>query len=332
METIYHKHISTRQFPRNLKSEDLKLFAHEFSKNINETTLQVLYNSYILKDTIFNLRKFHFYLSYSHLHGLPKKSLLKRFLMLFSFGVKIDKAVWIIDNWSEGYFHWLTDALPRLIAAEKFTQNSVVVLPEEFRKQEYIHESLRLLNYKVYFFNKKILVKKLILPSHTASTGNYNKEIVNILRDKILKNNKKLPQRNIFISRDKAHKRKITNEIEVVELLKQYDYEVHFFEDYTLTRQLEIMSQTKSLIGLHGSGLTNMLFMPENGQVFEFRNRNDAHNNCYFTLASDLNHSYYYQINDGSSNDTHIVDVTVNLKELKANLEVMKSESPALGF
>ena len=110
----------------------------------------------------------------------------------------------------------------------------------------------------------------------------------------------------------------------MVSLLKLYDYDVHYFEDYSLKKQIELMSQTKSLIGLHGSGLTNMLFMPKNGQILELRNQNDAQNNCYFALASDLNHKYYYQLNQGNLNDTHAVDITVNIQELKMNLEMMK--------
>ncbi|WP_317897006.1 glycosyltransferase family 61 protein [Aurantibacillus circumpalustris] len=326
-EAIYNKHVSLRQTPKNLKKEDFELFAHELSKEINATTVTQLSHVFVLKDTIFSLRKFQFYLSYSHIHKLSKKSVLKRFLLLFSVGQKINKAVWIIDNWSNGYFHWFTDALPRLIASEKIKHTSTVILPKEFEQNSYINDSLKLLNYKVHFYDQKIVVKELVLPSHTAPTGNYNKNIITSIRDRFYKNNKTIPHRNIFISRQKASKRKIINEIEVVELLKLYDYEIHFFEDYTLNEQIEIMSQTKSLIGVHGAGLTNMLFMSENGQVLELRNKNDALNNCYFSLASDLNHSYYYQLNDGNSKDTHIVDLTVNLGELKVNLEMMKNEA-----
>jgi capsular polysaccharide biosynthesis protein len=111
----------------------------------------------------------------------------------------------------------------------------------------------------------------------------------------------------------------------VMELLLQYGYEIHFFEDYDLKKQIEIMSETKSLIGLHGAGLTNMLFMPANGQVLELRNENDAHNNCYFSLASDLNQAYYYLINTGDIEDTHRVEVTVDISKLKIAVELMKT-------
>lgn len=327
MKTIYDKHISKRTLPINLTQEDQRLFAREFSKEIDKTTLTKLTNAHILKDAIFSIRKFRFYLSHSHIHALSKKALLKRFLVLFSSKQKCESAIWIIDNWSEAYFHWLTDALTRLVSTEQFIKTKVVVLPKEFEKSAYIAESLKLLNYKIYFYSEKLLVKKLILPSHTAPTGNYNKEIINTLRNRFLKNINGRPERNIYVSRKKANKRKVLNEIEVIFLMKQYDYEVHFFEDYDLKKQIELMSQTKRLVGLHGAGLTNMLFMPKDGCVLELRNRNDAHNNCFFTLASDLNHRYYYQLNDGNTKDTHIVDITVDLEELRINLEMLKNET-----
>ena len=76
------------------------------------------------------------------------------------------------------------------------------------------------------------------------------------------------------------------------------------------------MSSTKTLVGLHGAGLTNMIFMNKGGQVLEFRNANDSHNNCYFSLTSSLQHDYYYLNCKGDREDTNAVNISVNLSEL----------------
>src|SRR5262245_59596909 len=159
MPIIFEKHTSARTSPKNLKPQDAALFAHEFSKEIRETTLLTLRNVYALIDTVFSLREFRFYLSYSHLYRLPWKVLLSRCLLLFSTGKRVDKAVWITDNWSMNYFHWLTDALPRLIASEKYINGHLVLLPEVFKKYGYINDTLNLLQYKACFLDdKKMLV------------------------------------------------------------------------------------------------------------------------------------------------------------------------------
>jgi capsular polysaccharide biosynthesis protein len=167
-------------------------------------------------------------------------------------------------------------------------------------------------------------VNKCLIPSHTANTGNYNHTLINELRDKFLGNIKIKGKRKIFISRLKAPKRKISNEQDVVNYLKSHNWEIHYFEDYSFKKQIEIISETKYLIGLHGAGLTNMLFMREGGKVLELRNENDNHNNCYFSLASELNHEYYYQLSKGNSIETHTVDIKVDIDLLKKNIELME--------
>jgi len=81
------------------------------------------------------------------------------------------------------------------------------------------------------------------------------------------------------------------------------------------------MSSTKTLVGLHGAGLTNMIFMNKGGQVLEFRNANDSHNNCYFSLTSSLQHDYYYLNCKGDKEDTNAVNVTIDLTELEMLLK-----------
>lgn len=48
-------------------------------------------------------------------------------------------------------------------------------------------------------------------------------------------------------------------------------------------RQLEITRNSDVLIGMHGAGLTHLLFLPNWGAVFELYNCEDP--NCYMDLA-----------------------------------------------
>ncbi|MCS6821525.1 MAG: glycosyltransferase family 61 protein [Microscillaceae bacterium] len=328
VKIICPPHVSLRNKPKNLHPNDEKLFEIEFSKEIPATVFLKLSCVFVIKDTIFNPKRLHFYLKYTHLQKLPKKSLLKRLFIFLSrkSEKQLSKAIWITDEWSHSYFHWLTDALPRLIAVEfeeKNSQSYTVLLPKRFEKYPYVQQSLQWLGYQFYFFSQKVFIKELLLPSHTAPTGNYNHFVINKLREKFLANRKSTLHRKVYISRAKAHKRKILNEQAVIEILQNYGYEIHFFEDYSLEKQIEIMSQTKFLISIHGAGLTNMLFMPQGGQILELRTENDMHNNCYFSLASDLGHDYYYQLNKSCAKDTQNSDIQVDIEILKKNLETI---------
>jgi capsular polysaccharide biosynthesis protein len=327
MKQLFDAYTSTRIHPVNLCSHDLALFAHEFSKPINETTIEIVENVDVLQDTIFNRHSFKFYSKHTYVEDSHLKLIIPKLLLYFGPYEVITKGIWIKDNWSWGYFHWITDALTRLIASEDYMDSHLVILPKEFEKIHYITQSLEMLNYKAKYYNlsKRLHVKELLLPSHTAPVGNYNKEVINKVRERFfdIGNTDATPLKRIFISRQKARFRKISNENELMIVLESFGFEIHFFEDYPFTKQVNLMKKTSHLIGMHGAGLTNMLFMPLNGKVLELRNKDDAHNNCFFTLASDLGHDYFYLLNEGDSSDTHFVNITVDIEKLKKALEHM---------
>ncbi|WP_310557750.1 glycosyltransferase family 61 protein [Flavobacterium sp.] len=327
MRIVFQEHISKRKQPINIENKDILLFEHEFEKKIRNSHYILILNGFILNGIIIkfgtNLKQ---YLSYALVHPiLSNKKILKKVFLFRRGFTTIEKGVWIIDNMSLGYFHWLTDALPRLLASKRDGEQYQVLLPESYKQFSYISESLSFLGEQIIYYNAQtpLKVKKLLVTSHTADTGNYNPILINELRNKFLYNNTNKSDRKVFISRLKAPRRKIINEEEVINLLKLYGYEIHCFEDYTFKKQIEIMSQTKHLIGLHGAGLTNMLFMKENSKVLELRNLNDNHNNCYFSLASELNLNYFYQLNQGNRNETYSADIIVDINELRKNIEKM---------
>lgn len=327
MKVLFPESISKRKVPANISETDEKLFSHEYQKTIHATTLLELKNVYVLNNTIFNPRTLRFYKKHCLVHPIRKKQLIKNLLLLSKNRKTIQSAIWIIDENAYGYFHWLTDCLCRLVAINLQLKNEVVILPNHLKNIKFIAESLHYFNVKAEYYDVTLPVKfeNLLLPSHTAPSGNYNPILINKLRQQFIGLNSIQASKNIYISRQKAEKRKIINEDAVISLLKEYHFEIHFFENYSFSEQINLMKATKCLVGLHGAGLTNMLFMSENTCVLELRNAEDNHNNCYFSLASDLNLNYYYQLNKGDRKDTHEVNVTVDILILKQNLERMLS-------
>lgn len=336
MKTVHKKYIDTRSKPLNLRQQDISLFEQEWEREIRESHVLVLENASIVNGIIYRLSSLKFYTSYTHppFDNFGIKSIALNLLILLKMArifvpgrrETIEKALWITDRRSKEYFHWLTDALPRLVIAKDFVTSHTLILPREYEKYPYITTSLKLFGVPVKYFDRstKLKVRELILPSHTAESGNYNKVVINQLRDLFLSRlPESKPYRRIYISRKKAKKRKVANEAEVASLLETFNFEIHYFEDYSFDQQIAICSESTSLIGLHGAGLTNMLFMRAGTQVLELRNENDCENNCYFSMASDLNIAYYYQLSKGDNDDTHTVNVNVDLSELKANIESM---------
>ncbi|XP_011556354.3 EGF domain-specific O-linked N-acetylglucosamine transferase [Plutella xylostella] len=113
----------------------------------------------------------------------------------------------------------------------------------------------------------------------------FSKHILHSLNIKLqLRQNDKV--RVTLLSRGTMY-RTILNEKEIVEaLLKDSNYEVNrvvYDRTVPFTKQLEITHNTDIFIGMHGAGLTHMLFLPDWACVFEVYNCEDP--NCYFDLA-----------------------------------------------
>ncbi|CAG7661329.1 unnamed protein product [Allacma fusca] len=89
-----------------------------------------------------------------------------------------------------------------------------------------------------------------------------------------------------FISRQTRYRKVLNEDILLQELRKNQDLNV-IKADFTwstpFAKQLEVIQNTDILIGMHGAGLTHLLFLPDWAAVFELYNCEDEH--CYADLA-----------------------------------------------
>ncbi len=335
---ILHKPTEvTRKLPLNFKEADLSLFAHELSMAIHETRLNYLQNVVVTGDGFLYQHKRIRPESFADCRPSRRRDLIKANLRRIKIGLKGDikdlhkPAVWFTDQWSHMYFHWIMDALPRLFVAKDYIKGRKILLPDKFEKMRFVRESLHAFeieNELVFIPSDQVLrVEDLLIPSHTAPTGNFNEEIVQNMRGYYQDYYDNAHELNlgdkIYVSRAKAKWRKVINEDEVVRLLSRYGFEVIYYEDYSWAEKVAIGSNAKYLVSLHGAGLTNMLFMNDDSFLFEFRLSGDKSNNAFFSMASALNINYLYQICEGDGKDTHKANVHINIDELERNIVQM---------
>ncbi|WP_343702947.1 glycosyltransferase family 61 protein [Chitinophaga sp.] len=309
-----------KRLPVNIREQDAYLFEPALAFEAHPTGIHRLRNARVLKGSIFDPHQRRFHIAFSHIQPVPARRLFKKLLMLPLPGQQIAQAVWITDEWSREYFHWFSDALPRLMAAEQAGFPGPVLLPEYYAQTPYIPSSLNMLGKTALYYDprRKLTSGELIVPAHVAPTGNYHPQLINLLRSRFSAAHTTSAGRKIYISRAKAAKRKIINETGVAGVFARYGFEIHVFEDYTFGEQVKLAQSAGVLAGLHGAGLTNMLFMPGGGKVLELRNEHDSHNNCFFAMAAALEHDYYYLLNQGTSADTYHADFHVDVAALEA--------------
>jgi len=96
----------------------------------------------------------------------------------------------------------------------------------------------------------------------------FNLNSLKFLRETLLplKSDLVTPKR-IFLSRSNASKRRKFNESEVFELLKKYNFEMVFPENYSIIEQIAIFNNAEFIIGGSGAALTNVIFCNVNCKI-----------------------------------------------------------------
>lgn len=211
--------------------------------------------------------------------------------------------VMVSDQWSDYYYHWFTDALPRLLRMmEKtsMTKNEVrIVLPAN-HDMSFVRKSLDILGFRYVFLERgrNHYFSRLHIPSHCGRPGlfNYPLEPTSIaLREGAAEHVRPSVGKKLYISRSRARCRLVVNEEQIVPLLQEFGFEVVNLEEHPWEKQLQIVSEASVIMGPHGAGFTHMYMLEKGSKVVELRvGEADTHNNCLFNMAVSLGHHYYY--------------------------------------
>lgn len=287
-----------RSLPVNISASHKSLFEHELSRilvpnvilpNFDSWSIRNKYDKIVLESTTF-------------LYRLIGKRVFKPCLNL-------------APRWRAGYFHWLTeDLLIVLLASKIITKPFDVILPKKLNKLSYIRESLAVFpEASLIFLDKKSVLnyESIFTVEHLLYSGNYIPAEIQSLRKIILNHFVKEAKNNslkLYISRSNAQNRKVLNESEVYSDLIKLGFKIIFTEQLTFSAQVVLFNQASIIVGPHGAGLTNMMFLKKNAKVVEIRAENDRKNNCYFALASTLDLQYYYILAERIESNDHIGD------------------------
>ena len=247
-----------------------------------------------------------------------------------------DREYLVIHHPWANYYHWITEAIPRLWLVKDQLKHLVLIFPEDFKSNVYITESLRPFSFKdIYYVPKQtnLFVKNLCLPQLKPWSECYDPKLVRMQRDfytgyvaREFDINLKCGKR-IYVSRKYATKRRIQNEGEVEEIARKHHFTIIHCEQLSFFQQVSVFSQAELFVSIHGAGLTNMSFMPPGSRILELHKRitndSDQHSLVYWRLASALNHHYYHQVCDpvNPQADFFSADFIVDAGLLEANIK-----------
>lgn len=298
-QNIQDSHKKYFEIVKQIELPELSLIHHKYSLLLANGVLidkngfcreSLLYNNRI-NDKLFVFRIF--------------KYILKKIICVsLSFKVSDYPRVSVINEWTTNYFHWITEALPRIIYAKEKIGYFKLLLPEIYKNYHYILETLDLLEIEVLWFSKGLLfINNILIPSRQAPySAHYNPEYILKVHSQIINRIKldfKIGDR-IYIARKKSAFRKIENENEVINLVTSYDFKVVEYENFSFNEQVSISYNASVLMSIHGAGLTNMIFGKKGMLVYEFSLQNQYLDKCYYTLSEACQHNYYYQFCDST--------------------------------
>lgn len=237
------------------------------------------------------------------------------------------------------YYHWICESIFRLWMVRKKHETMTLILPEHYKDADFIMGSIEPFNFKNILYiphGKSLLIKNLCLPQIKPECDSYNGMQVRQIRKfytNYVSTNKPAidPIDRLFISRKLAGRRAIINEEEILAILKKHQFEVFYPEKHSFLDQVSIFSQVKYLVGTHGSGLTNMLFMNPGASLLELHkdktNELDHPSPLFWYMAETLGINYYHQLCDTHGledyfHGDYIIDADIFEKNLLKMLTV----------
>ncbi len=335
---IKKKILSNEIIKRRLKGINLKdryLFEKDVKRSINSSYTYTMKNMCVFPDgkiQTFSNKIVNDYLGFT---SLSKVVLLKKIILKIKYFLSIifknafypkkiikDKCFIIYNRNSNGYFHWTIDTLPKILITKNIDKKISLALPDTLNIK-FVVQSLKKFKVQHFFMKKgyKYHFNQAIYIGELYPSGSPRKNILNNLRNKIKQNLKSY--KKIYISRNNSQRRKISNEKELIKILKKYNFKIIYSENLSFSKQISLFSSAKYVIGLHGAGISNILWMKKNSKLFELKPEKDLFLNCYFNMAELLGIKYAYIICKkenfflSSKNSDFSVDIKNFEKKLK---------------
>ncbi|HEY5893124.1 MAG TPA: glycosyltransferase 61 family protein [Chthoniobacterales bacterium] len=185
----------------------------------------------------------------------------------------------ILEPNAETYGHWVLEMLPRIL----FIRDKLGVEAAHYRyliagsRQDYQLETLHYIGIP----DQNILwtkpghsyeVADALVPSF-GSRGARNLRLDMISRLRLAGGlNEKAspnPSRKLYIERGKESFRRVLNESQVIDMLRQHGFEVINPRNYSFHEKVELFSSATVVAGVISSGLANAVFMPKGSKVIE---------------------------------------------------------------
>ncbi len=191
-----------------------------------------------------------------------------------------------------GYFHWMTEIVPRLVAARRHPELRdlpVVMRPHD---RDFQKETLEWLGVRPSIVTDDLVrLERAVIPSfpiHGLRNGRYGSELVPLMREfAIAAPPSEGPTPSLlYVSREDVHKRRISNERAVQDMLTSIGFMCVTLDGLSVAAQIRMFAGARTVVAQHGAGLTNIAFARAGTRVIELYPRGFFSPSPFWTFAS----------------------------------------------
>ena len=163
--------------------------------------------------------------------------------------------------------------------------------------------------------NKFLQFDNVIFCTNNSNFEFYNYDLLKKFKNKILKYIKlkkikaKYDYKKIYIDRFDANKKKdrfLANEKKLKNKLKKEGFKFITLSNYSFFEQVLIFNNAKLIVGLHGAGLANILFVKKSTKIIELTNSEWP--DMYYKLSKCLNLNYNKIICNKVNKNSNIIE------------------------
>jgi len=218
------------------------------------------------------------------------------------------------DTWH--HYHFLIETLPRTLHALAIEPETVFVTSQE--PSSAAREILDALEIPIKLTQPSTVFScsDLILVDNPIkfSPRSADLQVVRSAFQTVFNLSEKNTHQSIYISRSKSQ-RALQREAILEKALEENGVKIVHMQSLSVFEQLQIVSQSDTIIGPHGAGLGNLIMLPTGGKVIELTS-GDRYESCYRHMCAALEIDYALveipgseQSPDGKVNDESITQI-----------------------
>ena len=316
------KEISFYQYIQN---KDLPVGTVKLDPNSDNRILFTKLNQVYLHPRLWSIITNDFYIFSDFERYLSQYKHYKQIILQESKIKKISQSIdeingtFFLFGSEENYWHFLIDFIPRLICLKYIPLKNIKVIIPDNLPDKYLNfiinvcSLININNVVFYKLNQENLIynfEKLYFVSKPSIefTSSFLKRI---FKNKIINKRNK----NLYVKRGKTPRRKVLNESEVINVLKEYHYDVIDCYELTIEEQIDIFSQSRNIIMPSGAAMANLIFVPDNINVVEIRSNLDGDYSNKINLQNRF--SLFLFENTEKIGDQLRKDIIINIDELR---------------